>query len=237
MMTATDPTHAQRRSQLNRWHCEHGANFVERSGLVFVDAYSNPGDETAVARRLGICDLSLLPRDGVNGPGSTRWLGENNHALPEQPNTSVIQADGDLLARLSHQEFLNLSLSSLYGDTGSTDGPGRLGNSEKEAYPIPRADSHSLFAVSGEHAAAMFAKLCGVDLRPEHYDNGAVAQTSVARVNAIVIRHDLQQTPNFYLLTATSAAEYLWECLVDAVDEFDGRPVGISALREIAATR
>ena len=234
MTNATDPASMKRRSQLYRWHRARGASFVERFDTPFVDSYSNAGDEAEAARRLGICDLSLLPRDGINGRGSIAWLRDNGHELPEQPNTSVAQANGDLLVRLSNQEFLNLGLSSLFGEAGPNDKPVWLGNSEREAFAIPRADSHCLFAVSGEHTAAMFAKLCGVDLRPDYHNNGGVAQTSVARVNAIVIRQDLQQTPNFYLLTATSAAEYLWECLIDAIDEFEGRPIGVSALQAIA---
>ena len=49
-------------------------------------------------------------------------------------------------------------------------------------YPVPRADSHCWFALSGLHAAEMFAKICGVDLRAHRFAEGAIAQTSVARM-------------------------------------------------------
>ena len=49
-------------------------------------------------------------------------------------------------------------------------------------------------------AADMFAKLCGVDLSPNRFAEGQVAQTSVARLSAIVIRSDTAGALAFHLL-------------------------------------
>ena len=38
----------------------------------------------------------------------------------------------------------------------------------------------------------MFSKICGIDLRPEKFAMGAVAQTSIARLNGIVIHDNVQ---------------------------------------------
>jgi sarcosine oxidase subunit gamma len=81
----------------------------------------------------------------------------------------------------------------------------------------------------------MFSKVCGVDLRPHKFANKAVAQTSVAKASAIVVRHDLGTTHCFYVLTDVSAAEFLWDCLIDAMLEYDGGPVGVASMRELAA--
>jgi sarcosine oxidase subunit gamma len=35
-------------------------------------------------------------------------------------------------------------------------------------------------------------------------------------------------------LADSASAEYLWGCLADAMDEFGGTPVGLSALRQLA---
>jgi sarcosine oxidase subunit gamma len=100
-------------------------------------------------------------------------------------------------------------------------------------FPLPRRDSHAWFLVSGGAAAAMFAKLCGVDLRPEKFPDLSVAQTSVARISAIVIRDDREGTLAYHLLTDSASAEYLWDCLLDAMTEFEGRPVGLAAVRAL----
>ena len=34
-------------------------------------------------------------------------------------------------------------------------------------YPVPRQDSHAWFMITGDAAPEMFAKICGVDCRPQ----------------------------------------------------------------------
>ena len=98
-------------------------------------------------------------------------------------------------------------------------------------YPVPRAHTHAWFLVTGEHGTAMFAKICGVDLRPQRFDKGQVAQTSVARLTGTVIRDDRGGVPAFHLLADSASAAYLWDCLLDAMAEFAGAPVGLTAVR------
>jgi sarcosine oxidase subunit gamma len=45
---------------------------------------------------------------------------------------------------------------------------------------------------------------------------------------------DLGGTPAFHLLADSASAEYLWTCVLDATAEFDGAPVGWTALRKLA---
>jgi sarcosine oxidase subunit gamma len=97
-------------------------------------------------------------------------------------------------------------------------------------YVVPRADSHAWFLVTGNEAAAMFAKICGVDLRPHRFADLAIAQTSVARLSAIVIRADVAGTPGYHLLADSASAEFLYDVLLDAMAEFGGGPVGLQAL-------
>lgn len=234
MMAAIDPGSALRRSQLIGWHAEQGAVYTELADSAFVDRYKSTRDEASDAAQLGICDLSLLPRQGVTGPGSVEFLQANGYQLPAKANTSVRQTSGNLLSRLSPQEFLRIELSHIFAKPGNGDIPNFHVGSDDRVYDVPRVDSHCLFSVCGNAAAFMFAKLCGVDLRSHKFADGDVAQTSVARVNAIVIRHDLGASDNYFLLIATPAAEYLWECLLDAIGEYDGRAVGVAALQAVA---
>ena len=39
----------------------------------------------------------------------------------------------------------------------------------------------------------------------------------------------------YHLLADCAAVEYLWDCLLDAMAEFDGQPVGLTALRALGA--
>jgi len=105
----------------------------------------------------------------------------------------------------------------------------------QRVYSLPRRDSHCWFALTGEHASATLAKLCGVDLRTHKFAECSVAQTSLARVNAIIVRHDLATTACWFVLSDVSSAEYLWDALLDAMVQLKGSAVGMAALQALAA--
>jgi len=73
----------------------------------------------------------------------------------------------------------------------------------------------------------MFAKLCAVDLSPDVFDYHAVAQTSVAKTSAIILRHDSKDMLCYYLLGDSSTMLYMLTCLVDAMKEFDGQVLSL----------
>ena len=229
-MSSIMPTEVTRRSQLSRRHIELGAEF-ERSGeLLLVKDYGSQTEATQ-AQILGLVDLSTLPRTGFKGAGAPDWAASQAINLPQQPNTCTVQTDGSLVAKLSHQELL--ILSDLSGKSASIE---RLNNTPvgSQTYSLPRSDSHCWLAIIGSQAAEMFSKICAVDLRSHKFANGEIAQTSVAKANSSVIRNDLGSTHCFYILTDVSSAEFLWDCLLDAMAEYDGRPLGVAALRALA---
>ncbi|MDQ3560387.1 MAG: sarcosine oxidase, partial [Pseudomonadota bacterium] len=63
-----------------------------------------------------------------------------------------------------------------------------------------------------------------------------IAQTSVVRLTGIIIREDLAGTPAFHLLVDSASAEYVWDCLFDAMAEFGGKPAGLSTLLQLATS-
>ncbi len=222
-----------RRSFVHRKLEALGANFADGNGAA--SDFGDPAGEAAGARRLGLADLSPLPRIGFKGAGTAAWLAAQGVAVPEECNQACRQADDSLAGRLAPAEVLLL---------GDLQGTGTLVHGTSEAwlaggsargYPVPRQDSHAWFLVPGARAAEMFAKLCGVDLRPAKFAPNRIAQTLVAGLAAIVVRDDHGGVPAYHLLADSASAEYLWDCLVDAMAEFDGRAVGWSAVRELAS--
>ena len=209
--------------------------------------------ETQALSSLGLADLSPLPRTGFKGDGVAGWLAAQGFDIGEGSNHAYPQSDGALAARLAPGEVLVLDGLAPGGGPGGAppipnagDAPatpeGSVACERLDAawtpdagafWPVPRRDGSFWFLVTGEHAATMFAKLCGVDLRPAKFAKHAIAQTSVARTNAIVIRDDLGVVPAFHLLGDSASARYMWRCLADAADEFGGRPVGLEAVRAL----
>jgi sarcosine oxidase, subunit gamma len=187
----------------------------------FVDRSRSPNTHAGLPSEadLILTDFSLLPRWGLKGRDTMRWLEQAGARVPNHNNTSLIQQDGALVARLSPGEALVLAGAQgacalgLNVEAIPVDGQGAC-------YPAPRQDSHACFRVQGPRAAQMFAKLCGVDLAPDSFANGAVAQTSLARLSAIIIRHDVSDQLAYYVLCESASAEYLWDCLLDAMAEF-----------------
>ncbi|MFQ5953779.1 MAG: hypothetical protein ACE5JZ_01785 [Kiloniellales bacterium] len=217
-----------------------GASFAELDDGAVAADFGDPAGEAEAARRLGLTDLSPLPRAGFKGAGTAEWLAGQGVSVPEESNQARRQADGSLIARLAPSEVLLLGDLEGSGallrdlarshDAAETPGPPR-------GYLVPRQDSHAWFLITGDQAAAMFAKLCAVDLRPDAFAPGRIAQTTVAELSAIVVRDDRGGVLAYHLLANSAAAEYLWDCVIDAMSEFDGRPVGWAALSDLASNR
>ncbi|GGK01411.1 hypothetical protein GCM10009304_28990 [Pseudomonas matsuisoli] len=183
-----------------------------------------------------LIDLSNLPRVGFRGTDSATYLQREGYQLPDAPNRAVVQASGESLLRLSQTEYF--LLGSLH------DGGARIASEEaswhydegQANYLLPRQDSHAWFALTGAYLPKLFAKVCGVDLRAEAFSVDAVVQTSVARVNAIVVNAGIADLPIFHLLCDRASAHYLWGALLDAMEEFDGKPAGIGSLLDSATS-
>ena len=188
-----------RQSFVRRQLAAHGASLAEAGGG-FVAMSFDGSDELAVARRLGLADLSPWPRTGFKGRNTLPTLRAHGVALEDRPNQAFRQSGGGLAAVLASTEVL--LLAPLAEDAAQLRGlvEGWSLDHAAGCYLAPRQDSHFWFRITGVHASEMFAKLCGVDLRVAHFPDRAIAQTSVARSNAIVIRDDLGATPAFHLL-------------------------------------
>jgi sarcosine oxidase subunit gamma len=232
---ARRPVDHARRSFVWRKLVEAGAEFADVHDAAVGVRFG--ADDEAHARTIGLADLSPLPRTGFKGRDALAALQAKSLVLEPTPNRAFRQPDGGLVAVLGPNEALLLGPL-----TGSA---ARLGLLEREGafahgtrcHPVPRAESHGWFKLTGEHAAAMLAKLCSIDLRPGRFADLQVAQTSLARTSAILIRHDLGPTLAYDLLADSASAGWLWDVLLDAMAEFGGRPVGLTALRSLAHER
>ena len=221
------PEKFTRRSGLYRTCDKAGAHWRAMNGFGVPAHYGDVGGETAAAAHLAIADLTALPRAGYKGWGMADWIRGKGVSLPEA-NRAERQKDGTLACRLSSGELL------LLADDLQTDLIDRLADAwsmdDAVCFPVPRADASARLVVSGTEGAAMMAKMCGVDLRAHRFADHAVAQTSVARMNVIVLRNDRGTSLAYDLIFDSASAVYLWRCLVDAMAEFGGNIVGIDAI-------
>jgi sarcosine oxidase, subunit gamma len=231
----------RRRSPIYRETQKDGAFCAVVNGGAVPMHYGNPDAEVERAGRMGIADLSVLPRTGFKGAGTIEWLQGQGLTIGPDSNMATRQEGGELAARLAPSEiFLIDSLAATGALIERLNGAWAWGAEKPRkliGYPMPRQDSHAWFMITGSAAPEMFAKICGVDLRTHKFALGQIAQTSLAKMSGIVIRDDRGAIPAFHLLADVASAEYLWGAVLDAMSEFSGAPVGLEALRRLSAVQ
>lgn len=230
-MIVIDPFAYTRRSPLTHRLTKAGA----RWGALADVAYAcELGGDTALPS-IAVADLSALPRVGFKGRGTLAALAARGVQLEPIPNRCFRQPDGSLCLVLAKSEAILLSPFDDTADNVPQASDEWNFSDEERTYQLPRRDSHAWLAVAGAAAPEMFAKLCAIDLRVDRFADLAIAQTSIARMNAIVARSDVGETPVFHLLVDSAAAQYFCDCILDAADEFGGRLVGLNVLRKLAS--
>jgi sarcosine oxidase subunit gamma len=224
-----DPVALPRRSPLRRKLQAAGAEWRKLDDIAVADTVDG-----TTAGRIVIADLSPFPRLGFKGRGTVPAMQARGIALDATANRAFRQPDGGLCLVLAPGEVI--LLSNLNGDgerLAQLEADWRI-EDEERTYPLSRRDSHAWLAVAGEALPEMFAKLCAIDLRRDKFADLAIAQTSIAKMSAILTRADMGTTPVFHLLVDSAAALYFCDCLLDAADEFGGRIVGLKALQKLA---
>lgn len=170
--------------------------------------------------QLSIIDLSKRPRLGFKGRGTLPAMQKRGIVVEDQPNHAFRQADGLLCLVLAASEvFLLGSRDNDDSGLAKLEADWRIEDAER-TYPMPRRHSHAWFAVQGKAAPDMLSKLCAIDFRPHRFDDLAIAQTSLARLNAIVLRADVEDLLTYHVLADSASAVYLLACLKDAAEEF-----------------
>lgn len=226
MMTQITPESFNKRSFVYRKMTDVTTFSPISGGAMAMDVAS----ERRQAERAGLLDLSVLARRGFRGTKAVMHLESLQLPVPIKPNLASSTENGALVLRLSQKEFW--VLGSLEDKGASIDALDKGTLPADNCYPLFCQDSHAWLMMTGAHLPEIMAKVCGVDLREHGFPLGAIAQTSAARINVIVVHHQFKGIPCFSLLCDSAAAEYLWDSLLDAMNEFGGKAIGTSALVE-----
>jgi len=206
------------------YQLHNALQYEERCGAGVIQQYATT-DSVKQLHACALLDLSELSRTGLRGKNTETVLTQGNLPFPVRPNQINMLANGAVVARLGSTECWILDNPLL--TTTCIDQLDARVTSAADCYPVYCQHTHAWFALSGQYMPVLMAKVCGVDLRQDVFPIGSVVQTSLARVSAVIIHHRIGQTPVFSILSDSSLAEYLWYALLDAMQEFQGKAVGL----------
>jgi heterotetrameric sarcosine oxidase gamma subunit len=107
-----------------------------------------------------------------------------------------------------------------HGDSAALAADLRGGGSD---HPITITDvthGRGVLRLGGPRAADVLPKLCGLDFRDRAFPDLHAAQTSYAKVKALIIRQDTGGHPAYLIIVDRSHAQYVWDVTADAMGEF-----------------
>jgi heterotetrameric sarcosine oxidase gamma subunit len=171
---------------------------------------------TGIAGRVLLEDLSgrraLLDLRGDANPALRRVFG----AVPDAPG-GVLVDQHRAVARLRPDHLI---AATEPGDAAALVGDLRGGGPD---HPITITDithGRGVLRLGGAYAAGVLPKLCGLDFRSRAFPDRHAAQTSYAKVKALIIRQDADEGPAYLIIVDRSHAQYVWDVTLDAMGEF-----------------
>jgi sarcosine oxidase gamma subunit len=187
------------RSPLAELHRRHGATLEQRDGWIVAMRYPEEPGTSGNA----IVDLAHRPTFEINGPDASR-------TLTELCGTEV--AVRQIHSGAGWQAYRLTSLRSIVFGKFPASMPGAL----------DVTGGWISLALIGPDVERMLSKATAVDLREQTLPVGSCCQGPIFGVNTLFGRF----AGRFELHICGDSAEFLWEVLLDAGDEFGLKPAG-----------
>jgi sarcosine oxidase subunit alpha len=223
------------RTPLHHWHTAHGGRFIERDGWQVVAAYTSAEQEAEAARSgVGLADVSADTKIRLHGPGVSTLV----HLLiaggaAPTPRSVVCFLDGQALAcQLTGDHLLLLARPS-----ASTPLMQQLAGLIQD-HPLVQTDATSAcagFWLIGPRCDDLLRSLTPCDVGPQSLPVNGCAETSLAGVEALLVRTAELSVPSLRIYIPSDLGEYVWERMLQAGREVNLSPLGMEALALLGA--
>lgn len=197
----------------------YGPTWTHISDCAVALHFAEPDAERETMNTLGLCDISALLKVGVKGPDIDAWFSGKNIDVPSAIYDTTALEGGGLVARVSADEVLiesgidTKSFDALDHDlVGATPG----------IYRVDRQDA--TFLLSGNRSREVLAQTCGVNFAVAPANK--LVMTRVAVVSCSILPQPIGDLPVYRMWTDYTYAPYLWETLVEIIDELGGGVIG-----------
>jgi glycine cleavage system aminomethyltransferase T len=198
-------------SPMERPARDAGARFEVRDGWnVAVEFGAGGAGSAGNGDTVGWADVSHLAKVELQGSSDT---------IQELPFGTAVRRDDAWWCRLTQTRAVVIGKRPEFSGTDDLD-------------VLDVTCNFAALTLVGPLARETFARFCALDLRPKVTPVNALRPGSIARQPGIVIREDEER---YLFLFGWATGEYMWSVVADAGTHLGGGPVGVDALREVAA--
>ena len=242
--------HPMRRTPLHDWHEQAGAVLIHAGDWYRPEYYPSAGTERGtcivqearqVREGLGMIDVSTLGKLLVNGPDAAELLeriytgrfrklavGRCRYGVALDESGIVIE-DG-VIARLAPDRFYVSATSS--GVASFYREMTRWATIWGLEVTLSDATGHyAALNLAGPHSREALQPLADLDLSAEAFTYLAVAEATVCRVPALVLRVGFVGELGFEVHVPAWHGEHVWRTLFEAGARWEVRPFGLEAQR------
>ncbi len=208
-----------RKSPLESVHHSLGAEYFEKDNWQLVSSYG-----ASFESQVGLGDVSALGKLELRTPQAKTLLEAHFNLQLSELGTSTAAGNIGILSLRPDRFILLCPIATEEKLLAEL----RQSATEKNLYVpmVNQTGGYGILRLTGTKASDVLSKVCAIDLRTQKTPNTKVVQTSIAKIHAIIARHDLDKTPSFDIMVARYNSVYLWEALMDAGTEFLIQPYG-----------
>ena len=222
-------------SAMHHSHISLGAVMVESDGWQRPARYTTAQDELShLQRDVGLCDISPSGKLLIQGEGLETYLAEiftdidqlQVGRVSQQDLGTGSEAQTILLARLAGDEAIVLTTSSKTAMALEL----LTATSERCTHLVDITSALAGVGIVGPLAQRLLATVAELDTSTKAFPDMSCAQTEVAEIHGMLLRHDVADLPNFELYFGREYGEYMWHVLMDAGEKYNTVPFGTEAL-------
>lgn len=220
------------RTPLHDWHAAHGARFASQDGWQVVSTYRSAEEDAQRAQTgLGLADLSASRKLGLIGQGIPRLsasLAEHPAAL-EVGRAEWLYEKSVLACRLTVDRLMLFSTKSCAADfAGLWPSP-----PEDSIVQAELTSTLACFLLVGPGLEPTLRRLAQLDTRLSSFPLGSCAETSIARVEALLVRIAEYELPSLRIYVPWDLGEYVWERILEAGHDLRVVPLGLDDIQSL----
>lgn len=212
------------RSPLYSWHASRCDDWCQLGDALLPRQFASADEECSAIEQLALCDLSGLPLFEFKGPGAADWLVSRDLPVPAEIYQGQATPGNGWMTRTGSEEFL---LRGAVGSRRSELAGDLPGNGYQQDF-LMTSRHDAVLLLAGCRSAELMAQTCALDYAAFTLEKTVF--TRVAGVSCGLVKDQVNDDPVCWLWIDPSQALYLWQELVQIIQDLSGSIVGVAAI-------